>query len=95
LARTPESADWGSASRSARASCARRLRAVAVKLLLPFHHVAAAAVFRDQLMHLIAALAPILAAFDAQHIELAFDVAEDEVSAAALGSLTAKIFPQL
>jgi hypothetical protein len=36
------------------------------------------AVFRNQLVHLIAALAPTLAAFDAQHIELAFDVAEGE-----------------
>jgi hypothetical protein len=32
-------------------------------------------------VHLIAALEPALAAFDAQHIELAFDVAEDEVGA--------------
>ena len=31
--------------------------------------------------HLITALAPALAAFDAQHIELAFDVAEDEEGA--------------
>jgi hypothetical protein len=34
-------------------------------------------------VHLIAALAPALAAFDAQHIELAFDVAEDEIGSVA------------
>src|SRR5215831_17514461 len=50
-------------------------RAVAVELFPPFHHVAATAVFRDQLAHLIATLAPAFAAFDAQHVELAFDVA--------------------
>jgi hypothetical protein len=42
--------------------------------------VALTAVFRNQLAQLIAALARAFAAFDAQHIELAFDVAEDEVS---------------
>ena len=59
-------------------------RTVAVELLLPFHHIAVAAVLRDQLVHLIAALACAFGAFDAQHIELAFDVAEDEVNRAAL-----------
>src|SRR5262249_25971898 len=58
-------------------------RTVAVELLPPFHHICLAAVFRDQLVHLIAALARALAAFDAQHIELAFDVAEDEVGSMA------------
>jgi hypothetical protein len=58
-------------------------RAVAVELFLPFHQVAVAAVFRDQLVHLIAALATALAAFDAQHIELAVDVAEDEIGSVA------------
>ena len=55
-------------------------RAVAVELFPPFHHIAVTAVFRDQLAHLIAALAPAFPAFDAQHIEFTFDVAEDEVS---------------
>jgi len=36
-----------------------------------------------QLVHLIAALAPAFAAFDVQHVELAFDVAEDEVGSMA------------
>ena len=54
-------------------------RTVAVELLLPLHHIAVAAVFRDQLVHLIAAFARGPAAFDAQHIELAFDAAEYEV----------------
>jgi hypothetical protein len=56
-------------------------RSVAVELFLPFHHIAAAAVFRDELVYLIAALARAFGAFDAQHVEFAFDVAEDEVSA--------------
>ena len=54
---------------------------VAVELLLPFHHVGLAAVFLDQLCDVIAALARALGAFDAKHVELAFDVAEDEVGA--------------
>jgi len=58
-------------------------RTVAVELFLPFHQVAATAVFRDQLAHLIATLARAFAAFDAQHVELAVEVAEDEVSAVA------------
>jgi hypothetical protein len=51
---------------------------------------AVAAVLRDQLVHLIAALARAPAAFDAQHIELAFDGAEDEV-----GSVAACLFDHL
>ena len=56
---------------------------VAVELFPPFHHIAVTAVFRDQLAHLIAALAPAFPAFDAQHIEFTFDVAENEVGSAA------------
>jgi hypothetical protein len=59
------------------------LRTVAVALLPPFHHIAATAVFRNQLAQLIAALARAFAAFDAQHIELAFDVAENEIGSVA------------
>jgi hypothetical protein len=44
-------------------------------LFLPFHHVPLAAILRDELVHQMAALAPAFAAFDAQHIEFAFDVA--------------------
>ena len=58
-------------------------RTVAVELLLPLHHIAFAAVFLDELVHLIAALARAPAAFDAQHIELAFDIAEYEVGSVA------------
>jgi hypothetical protein len=77
--------------------------AVAVELLLPFHHIAVAAVLRDQFVQLIAALARALAAFDAQDIELAFDVADDEVgsvaraysitSSAATSSLSGTVSP--
>jgi hypothetical protein len=55
------------------------LRAVGVEHFPPFHHVAVAAVFLDQLGDVIAALAVALGAFDAEHVELALDVAEDEI----------------
>jgi hypothetical protein len=45
--------------------------------------VAVTAVFRDELVHLIAALARAFGAFDAQHVELAVDVAKDEVGSVA------------
>jgi hypothetical protein len=54
-------------------------RAVPVKLFLPFHHVCLAPVFLDQLANAIAAFAGALGAFDAEHVELALDVTEDEV----------------
>ena len=47
----------------------------------PRWHVAIAAVFLDKLVDVIAALAVALGAFDAEHVELAFDVAEDEIGA--------------
>jgi hypothetical protein len=53
------------------------LRAVSVEHFLPFHQVAVATVFLDQLTDEIEALAVALRAFDAEHVELAFDVAED------------------
>jgi hypothetical protein len=55
------------------------LGAVAVELLLPFHHVGFAAVFLDQPGDAITPLARTFNAFDAEHIELAFDVAENEI----------------
>src|SRR5262249_14800125 len=55
------------------------LRAVAVKLLLPFHHVCLAAVFLDQLVNVIGPLASAFRTLDAEHVELVFDVAEDEI----------------
>ena len=58
-------------------------RAVAVELFLSFHEVAVGAVFRDQLVQLIAALARAFGAFDAQYIELAVDTTKGEVSAVA------------
>jgi hypothetical protein len=57
------------------------LRTVAVELLLPLHHVALAAVLLDQLRYLPAALPIALSAFDAQHVELALNVAEGDVTA--------------
>jgi hypothetical protein len=54
------------------------LRTIAVELLLPFHHVAFATVFLDQLVNVIAALAVALGAFDPEHVELALKIAEDE-----------------
>jgi alkylhydroperoxidase family enzyme len=56
---------------------------VAVELFSPFHHIAAAAVFCDELVHLVAAFAPAPAAFNAQHVEVAFDVAENEIGCGA------------
>jgi hypothetical protein len=58
-------------------------RTVAVELFLPLHHIAFAAAFLDELVPLIAALARAPAAFDAQHIELALDIAEYEVGSMA------------
>jgi tripartite-type tricarboxylate transporter receptor subunit TctC len=54
-------------------------RALTVELLLPLHHVASAAVSLDELADVIAALAGALCAFDAQHVELAVDVTENEI----------------
>jgi hypothetical protein len=51
----------------------RPLQAVEFQLRQPFHHVALAAVSLDQLVEVIAALAA-LGAFDAEQVELAFDV---------------------
>src|SRR5262245_13399017 len=59
---------------------ASRLGAVTIELLFPFHHVCLAAVFLDQSADAIAAFAGAFGAFDAKHVELALDVAEDEVS---------------
>jgi hypothetical protein len=61
------------------------LWAVAVELLLPFHHVGAAAVLLDQPADAIAALALAARAFDAQHVELALDVAKYEIGAGHRG----------
>jgi hypothetical protein len=55
------------------------LRAVSVEHLAPFRHVAIAAVFLDQLADEVEALSVALGAFDAEHFELAFDVAEDQI----------------
>ncbi len=53
-------------------------RAVAVELFLPFHHVCLAAVFVDEPADAVAALAGAFGAFDAEHVELSFDVTENE-----------------
>ena len=54
------------------------VRAVAVELFLPLHHVALASVLLDQFVDVIPALAAALGAFDAEHVELALNVAERE-----------------
>jgi hypothetical protein len=61
------------------------LGAIAVDLLLPFHHVGFAAVFLDQPGDAVTALARTFGAFDAEHVELAFDVTENEISTGYLG----------
>ena len=55
-------------------------RAVPVKLFLPFHQVCLAPVFLDEFADTIAAFAGAFGAFDAEQVELAFDVAKDEIS---------------
>jgi hypothetical protein len=55
------------------------LRAVTVKLVPPFHHVAAAPVFLDQLVDMIAALPAAPRTLNAQHVELALDVTKYEI----------------
>jgi hypothetical protein len=57
------------------------LRAVSVEHFPPFHDVTVAAVLLDQLVDVIAAFAVALGAFDTKHVELALDVAEDQVTA--------------
>ena len=51
---------------------------VAAELLLPFHHVGLAAVFLDQPEDAVTTLARAFAAFDAEHVELAFDVTKKD-----------------
>jgi hypothetical protein len=58
-------------------------RTVAVELLLPFHHVCPAAVFLNQPADAVAAFAGAFAAFDAEHVEFALDVTEDEIRCGA------------
>src|SRR5262245_40185092 len=60
------------------------LRAIAVEHFAPDHQVALAAVLLDQLSHAVAALAVALGALDAQHVELALNIAEDDVTAGQL-----------
>jgi len=54
------------------------LRTVAVELSLPLHHVCLAAVFFDESADAVATFAGSLGAFEAQRVELALDVAEDD-----------------
>jgi hypothetical protein len=70
------------AERVVNAKRIRRLvtpRTVAVELLFPFHQIALAAIFLDEFMDVIAALAGALGAFDVEHVELARDIAKDEI----------------
>src|SRR5262249_732450 len=54
--------------------------AVAFCLLPPLHHVRLAPVFLDQLGNAVAPLASALRAFDAERVEFALDITEDEIS---------------
>src|SRR5438046_1314948 len=56
------------------------LRAFAVELFLPFHHVCLASIFLDEPADAVAAFAGAFGAFDAEHVEFSFDVTEDEIS---------------
>jgi hypothetical protein len=63
------------------------LRAVSVQHFPPFHQVALAPVLLDQL-DVIAALAVALGALDAENVELALDIAEDEICSGHLAMLS-------
>jgi hypothetical protein len=63
------------------------LRAISVEHFPPCHHVAVAPISLDQLVNVVAALAVAFGAFDAEHVELAFDVAEDEIGAGHAGDV--------
>src|SRR5262249_54548743 len=80
LCRSLADQDRSSRSRSCKLCASRRGQS---PLSCSFHFIGLplTAVFRDQPVRLIAALAPALAAFDAPHSELAFDVAENELAA--------------
>ena len=65
------------------------LRAVAVELLFPFYHVGIAPVFFDQIADAVTAPALAAPAFDAQHVELAFNVAKYEIGAGLCWSFRA------
>src|SRR5262245_31279745 len=67
------------------------LRAVAVELLAPHHQVSFAAVLFDELGDAVAALAVALGALDTQHVELALNIAEDEVTAGHGGDVNSKL----
>jgi hypothetical protein len=56
------------------------LRAVAVRLLLPFHHVGFAPVLLDEPTDAVTAFALATPTFNAQHIELALDVAKYQIA---------------
>ena len=61
--------------------------AVAIELFPPFHHVAIAAIFLDQPGdNLLSALALALRTLDAQHVELALDIAKDEIRSSHCGA---------
>ena len=62
------SADQDISSRSGRQLGRVAFRAISVEHFPPFHHVALAAAFLDQLVDVIAALAVALVAFDAEHV---------------------------
>jgi hypothetical protein len=56
------------------------LRAIPVELLFPLHHICLAAIFLDEPADAVATFAGAFGALDTEHIELALDVAEDEIA---------------
>jgi hypothetical protein len=77
---TGPSADLDISDRSARACYVHRASGSPLKLFLPLHQVCLAPVFLDESADAIAAFAGAFGAFDAEQVELAFDVAKDEIS---------------
>ena len=68
------------------------LRAVAAKLLSPFHHVCLAPVFLDELTDAVATFAGALGAFDAERVERALDVAKNQIIASSSISGRGSVF---
>ena len=73
---------------------ARSTAAVNSWFICSSHQVGLAAVFLDQLMDVIAALAGAPGAFDVEHVELAFDVAEDEIGSGHRAMLSIRATPR-
>ncbi len=60
-----------------------------------FHHVGLRPVFLDQPGDLVTAFARAFGAFDAEHVELAFDVTKNEISAGHYAGRSVSLFDHL